>query len=163
MAILYCLVARGKEVLAEHTAATGNFPAVTRQLLARIPVGDGRASYVYDECVAGRPGRRSASRGHFGMSTLTCMPLLPLLRRARPDRHVFHCVCADGLTFMCMADKAFRRRIPFMFLEGIRSRFCEAYGTVANNAIAFAMNAEFEPVMATLMVRGQCHVPLHCR
>ena len=34
--ILYALVARGKNVLAEHTKMVGNFPTVTRVLLAKI-------------------------------------------------------------------------------------------------------------------------------
>ena len=46
--IVYALVARGKVVLAEFTATSGNFPTVTRQLLEKIPPRDGKMSYVYD-------------------------------------------------------------------------------------------------------------------
>mmetsp|Transcript_1495 Transcript_1495/g.2815 ORF Transcript_1495/g.2815 Transcript_1495/m.2815 type:complete len:224 (+) Transcript_1495:163-834(+) len=51
MTIVYALVSRQKTVLAEYTAtsATGNFPTVTRVLLAKIPPVDGRMTYVYDE------------------------------------------------------------------------------------------------------------------
>uniref|UniRef100_H3HDS6 Bromo domain-containing protein n=1 Tax=Phytophthora ramorum TaxID=164328 RepID=H3HDS6_PHYRM len=48
MPIVYALVSREKTVLAEYTATSGNFPTVTRVLLAKIPVADGRMSYVYD-------------------------------------------------------------------------------------------------------------------
>ena len=48
--IVYALVARGKVVLAEFTATSGNFPTVTRQLLEKIPPRDGKMSYVYDRC-----------------------------------------------------------------------------------------------------------------
>ncbi|KAG7337279.1 synaptobrevin [Nitzschia inconspicua] len=53
MAILYALVSREKTVLAEHTetSATGNFPTVTRVLLEKIPVQDGKMTYVYDDYV----------------------------------------------------------------------------------------------------------------
>lgn len=53
MTILYGLVSRQKTVLAEHTAtsATGNFPTVTRVLLAKIPSTDGKMTYVYDQYV----------------------------------------------------------------------------------------------------------------
>lgn len=53
MTIVYALVSRQKTVLAEHTAssATGNFPTVTRVLLAKIPTVDGKMSYVYDQYV----------------------------------------------------------------------------------------------------------------
>ncbi|KAG2521686.1 hypothetical protein JM16_006111 [Phytophthora kernoviae] len=48
MPIVYALVSREKTVLAEYTATSGNFPTVTRVLLAKIPSTDGRMSYVYD-------------------------------------------------------------------------------------------------------------------
>eukprot|EP00586_Coscinodiscus_wailesii_P021982 CAMPEP_0172496982 /NCGR_PEP_ID=MMETSP1066-20121228/94726_1 /TAXON_ID=671091 /ORGANISM="Coscinodiscus wailesii, Strain CCMP2513" /LENGTH=222 /DNA_ID=CAMNT_0013269549 /DNA_START=198 /DNA_END=866 /DNA_ORIENTATION=+ len=53
MTIVYALVSRQKTVLAEHTStsATGNFPTVTRVLLAKIPTVDGKMSYVYDQYV----------------------------------------------------------------------------------------------------------------
>lgn len=48
--ILYALVARGKSVLAEHTKMVGNFPTVTRVLLAKINTEqDGKMSYLYDK------------------------------------------------------------------------------------------------------------------
>jgi len=50
MTIVYALVSREKTVLSEYTAqtATGNFPTVTRVLLAKIPQQDGRQTYQYD-------------------------------------------------------------------------------------------------------------------
>jgi hypothetical protein len=51
MPILYALVARGKSVLAEFTSSSGNFPTVTRVLLAKIPESDSKMSYVYDNYV----------------------------------------------------------------------------------------------------------------
>eukprot|EP00948_MAST-09A_sp_MAST-9A-sp1_P002836 g2836.t1 len=48
--IVYCLVARGNIVLAEHTSTkvSGNFPTITRVLLQRIGAEDSRQSYQYD-------------------------------------------------------------------------------------------------------------------
>lgn len=51
MTIVYALCARGKTVLAEFTATSGNFPTVTRVLLSKIPTHDGKMSYVYDRYV----------------------------------------------------------------------------------------------------------------
>lgn len=51
MPIVYALVSRQKTVLAEYTATAGNFPTVTRMLLAKIPVNDGKMTYVYDDYV----------------------------------------------------------------------------------------------------------------
>ena len=46
--VIYSLVARGKTVLAEQQARSGNFPTITRMLLSRISSDDQRMSYVYD-------------------------------------------------------------------------------------------------------------------
>lgn len=51
MAIVYGLVSRQKTVLAEYTATSGNFPTVTRVLLAKIPTTDGKMTLVYDNYV----------------------------------------------------------------------------------------------------------------
>ncbi|GAX10844.1 vesicle-associated membrane protein 7 [Fistulifera solaris] len=49
MTIVYALVSvGGKNVLAEYTATSGNFPTVTRVLLAKIPAHDGQMTYQYD-------------------------------------------------------------------------------------------------------------------
>mmetsp|Transcript_3957 Transcript_3957/g.5358 ORF Transcript_3957/g.5358 Transcript_3957/m.5358 type:complete len:228 (-) Transcript_3957:217-900(-) len=51
MTIVYALVSRGKDVLAEYTATsvTGNFPTVTRVLLGKIPSNtDTTMAYQYD-------------------------------------------------------------------------------------------------------------------
>jgi len=63
------------------------------------------------------------------------------------DRHIFHIMRADGLTFLCMATDSFGRRIPFAYLEDIHMRFMKNYGKVANTALAYAMNDEFSRVL----------------
>jgi len=47
--IVYAVVARGTVVLAEYTYTSGNFPTITRVLLSKIPMDDGRMTYIYDE------------------------------------------------------------------------------------------------------------------
>jgi vesicle-associated membrane protein 7 len=51
MPVVYALIARGKTVLAEYTATSGNFPTVTRVLLSKITSQDSKMSYVYDKHV----------------------------------------------------------------------------------------------------------------
>lgn len=51
MPLIYSLISRGKTVLAEYTDSSGNFPTVTRVLLAKIPLEDGRMSYVYNKYI----------------------------------------------------------------------------------------------------------------
>ncbi|RXH83389.1 hypothetical protein DVH24_005642 [Malus domestica] len=63
------------------------------------------------------------------------------------DRYIFHILRADGLTFLCMANDTFGRRIPFSYLEDIHMRFMKNYGRVAPYAPAYAMNDEFSRVL----------------
>ncbi|EFJ06041.1 hypothetical protein SELMODRAFT_162639 [Selaginella moellendorffii] len=63
------------------------------------------------------------------------------------DRHIFHIMKADGLTFLCMATDTFGRRIPFAYLEDIHMRFIKTYGRVARTALAYSMNDEFSRVL----------------
>jgi vesicle-associated membrane protein 7 len=114
MPIFYALVARGKTVLAEFTARSGNFPTITRVLLDRISSDNQKMSYVY-------------------------------------DKHVFHYMVEAGITYLCLAADASRRRVPFAFLDDIKERFSGMYGQRAQTAIAFAMNAEFARVLQDRM------------
>jgi vesicle-associated membrane protein 7 len=51
MTILYSLISRGTVVLVEYTGTSGNFPTITRVLLGKITLEDGRMSYIYDQYV----------------------------------------------------------------------------------------------------------------
>ncbi|WOL18800.1 vesicle-associated membrane protein [Canna indica] len=63
------------------------------------------------------------------------------------DRYIFHVLSSDGITFLCMANDTFGRRVPFMYLEDIHMRFMKNYGRVAHSALAYAMNDEFSRVL----------------
>ncbi|XP_020089260.1 vesicle-associated membrane protein 714 [Ananas comosus] len=63
------------------------------------------------------------------------------------DRYIFHVLRADGITFLCMANDTFGRRVPFLYLEDIHMRFMKNYGRVAHSALAYAMNDEFSRVL----------------
>ena len=41
---------------------------------------------------------------------------------------MYHCLVADGVAFLCMAEEALGRRIPFAYLEDVSQRFIGAYG-----------------------------------
>lgn len=115
--IVYALIARQRSVLAEATnSSSGNFPTVTRVLLAKINTDcDCRMSYVY-------------------------------------DRHVFHYVVDDGITFLCMATDDQKRRTAFDFLEEIKSAWREKYGSVEKTALAFSLDGDFKPVLQSKMM-----------
>lgn len=110
MPIVYSLIARKKTVLAEYTSSTGNFPTVTRVLLAKIPETDSRMSYVY-------------------------------------DKHVFHYIVDQGITFLCMSDESTKRRITFAFLEDIKKCWRERYSSIEQTALAFSLNDMFSPIL----------------
>ncbi|CAO3564257.1 unnamed protein product [Mortierella alpina] len=67
------------------------------------------------------------------------------------DRYLFHYICEDGVTYMCMADDTFGRRIPFAFLLDIKGRFLAHYGRErAMVALPYGMN-EFSKTIAKQM------------
>lgn len=56
------------------------------------------------------------------------------------------------LTFVYL--KEFQRSKAFFFLNEIKRRFQATYGHRASNAIAYSMNSEFAPILASEMVRS---------
>ncbi|XP_078434200.1 vesicle-associated membrane protein 714 [Wolffia australiana] len=63
------------------------------------------------------------------------------------ERFIFHVLRLDGITFLCMANDTFGRRVPFSYLEEIHMRFMKNYGRVAHSALAYSMNDEFSRVL----------------
>ncbi|TPX60628.1 hypothetical protein SpCBS45565_g07465 [Spizellomyces sp. 'palustris'] len=66
------------------------------------------------------------------------------------DRYLFHYISRNNITYLCLADDSFGRRLPFAFLEDISRRFENVYGDRAQTAIAYGLN-EFSKVIATQM------------
>lgn len=64
---------------------------------------------------------------------------------------------------MCMADKDSKRRIPFAYLNDIKSRFEEMYGATIMTAVENNMNEEFSRVMEKRMVGSYCFGNYACR
>ena len=48
MPIIYTLIARGTTVLCECFEQTGNFAAIARRIIAKIPQTDSQMSYIYE-------------------------------------------------------------------------------------------------------------------
>jgi len=67
------------------------------------------------------------------------------------DRHVFHYIVDDGITYLCMADEEFGRTLPFSFLDDIKSRFRATYAERGKTALAYSMNADFSRVLQNQM------------
>lgn len=95
--------------------ATGNFPTVTRVLLAKIPAQDGQMTYQYDQ-------------------------------------YNFQYIVEGGVCFLCMSDELNKHRIPYAFLNDMKTRFVAQYGREDPlQAIAFSYNEEFSPVIEERM------------
>uniref|UniRef100_K3YJ71 Longin domain-containing protein n=1 Tax=Setaria italica TaxID=4555 RepID=K3YJ71_SETIT len=94
----------------------------------------------------------AAVSGNAGAVARRILEKLPPDAEARlcfaQDRYIFHVLRGDaGITFLCMANDTFGRRIPFLYLEDIQMRFMKNYGRVAHSALAYAMNDEFSRVL----------------
>ncbi|KAK2380072.1 hypothetical protein P8452_36388 [Trifolium repens] len=93
----------------------------------------------------------SAVTGNTGAVSRRLLEKLPTESDSRlcfsQDRYIFHILRSDTLTYLCMANDTFGRRIPFSYLEDIQMRFMKNYSKVANYAPAYAMNDEFSRVL----------------
>ncbi|RYR23441.1 hypothetical protein Ahy_B03g068664 [Arachis hypogaea] len=93
----------------------------------------------------------SAVTGNTGAVARRILEKLPAEAESRlcfsQDRYIFHILRSDGLSYLCMANDTFGRRIPFSYLEDIQMRFMKNYGRVAQFAPAYAMNDEFSRVL----------------
>jgi hypothetical protein len=47
------------------------------------------------------------------------------------DRHTFHILVSAGITYLCMADDAFPRKVAFMCLDSIMQRFTQVLHPLA--------------------------------
>lgn len=57
-------------------------------------------------------------------------------------RYLFHYISEGGITYMCMANESFGRRIPFVFLQDIQSKILANYTTAQIlDASAYGMSA----------------------
>eukprot|EP00877_Chromochloris_zofingiensis_P005730 jgi/Chrzof1/15158/Cz09g29140.t1 len=67
------------------------------------------------------------------------------------ERHMFHVLIQDGITFVCMAEESIGRRIPFAFLDDVKGRFFSSYADVCREAVAYEFNTEFSRVLSQRM------------
>ena len=68
------------------------------------------------------------------------------------DAYNFHYVVENGVCYLCMSDELNKHRIPYAFLQDVKDRFVAQYGAEEPlQAIAFAMNEEFAPVIQERM------------
>jgi len=97
----------------------------------------------------------SNAKGNFDQVTKRILEKIPTEHNSKMsyvyDRHIFHYMVDSGITFLCMADEEFGRRLPFAYLEDLKNRFKASYGERGRTAVALSMNQDFSKVMANLM------------
>lgn len=64
-------------------------------------------------------------------------------------QHIFHVLVTGGLTYLCMAEQALGKRLPFAFLADVSQQF--GGQCVVGGAVAYEMNTEFSPVLRDRM------------
>ncbi|KAL1931017.1 hypothetical protein VTP01DRAFT_10154 [Rhizomucor pusillus] len=96
----------------------------------------------------------SNSSGNFGTVTQAILEKIPPNNSKLTyvyDRYLFHYICEDGITYMCMADDSFGRRIPFAFLQDLKDKFLGTYSKQrALHSPPYGLN-EFSRVIAKQM------------
>ena len=92
----------------------------------------------------------TASSGNFPTVTRVLLSKIPEQDSKMSyvyDKHIFHFIVDNGITFLCMTDESLKRRIAFAFLEDIKSLFREKYSQIEETAIAFSLNEAFSPIL----------------
>jgi Regulated-SNARE-like domain/Synaptobrevin len=67
------------------------------------------------------------------------------------DKHTFHVIVDQGITFLCMSEIGLKRRIAFAFLDDVKREWRERAGSSEGSAIAFSFNESFAPVLKQRM------------
>ncbi|KAN0035948.1 hypothetical protein ACTA71_005242 [Dictyostelium dimigraforme] len=88
----------------------------------------------------------TSTNGNFIQITRRILDLIP-----PNDTKMSYVYENDTLTYLCMADEEFGRRIPFTFLDDVKNRFKSMYGDKGKTAIAYGMNSDFSRTLENLM------------
>ena len=131
MPLLYALVSRHVDVLAEYTpdGVTGNFPTIARVLLKKLETAAASTNPAADSV------RRSFEHDQYAFHTLQQLQPAPL-------------------TFLVLADKAFPRTAALACLDAVQRRFDAQYGARAATAIAYAYQADFSRTLRAQLERA---------
>lgn len=129
MSIIYTVIARGINVLAEYSpdSYSGNFIGMTQQLLQKIPAEDSRQSYTYN---GGKDGN---------------------------SRFLFHYTVSNTLTYLCMTSEGFTRMLSFKYLDEVKKSFIGTYGDRAKTMNAYSVNADFKHKIKMVMEQYNAH------
>ena len=107
----------------------------------------------------------TASTGNFPTVTRVLLSKIPEQDSKMSyvyDKHVFHYIVDQGITFLCMSDENTKRRITFGFLEDIKKAWRDRFQTVEQTALAFSLNDMFSPTLKQRMVKKKAICSQFC-
>jgi vesicle-associated membrane protein 7 len=96
----------------------------------------------------------SKAQGNFPQITRNIISKIPRNGKfsySYNDSFTYHYTSEANFLFMCLTESAFAKRVAFLFLDDLKSRFYEKYSKVANTIIAFGVHSEFVEVMKNRM------------
>jgi len=96
----------------------------------------------------------SERTGNFKQASEAILPRIPpndAQMTYAYDEHYFHYIVFGGITYLCMADQSFGRRIPFVFLQEMKKRFSQQFGARAQTALAYSLTDQFRTEMQSLL------------
>jgi vesicle-associated membrane protein 7 len=88
----------------------------------------------------------SKAQGNFPQITrniITKVPKNGKFSYSYNESFVYHYISENNFMFMCLSDAEFNKRLAFLFLEDIKSKFVAKYGKISNSIIAFGIHSEF--------------------
>lgn len=93
----------------------------------------------------------TASSGNFPTVTRVLLSKIPSqdgkMSYVYDKSTTFHYVVEAGITYLCMSSEMVKRRIPFAFLDDIKTKFQRQYGNSVDTAMPFSLNESFSPIL----------------
>lgn len=96
----------------------------------------------------------SKAQGNFPQVTRNIIPKLPRNGKfsySYNDSYVYHYSSENNFIFMCLSETEFTKRVAFLFLDDVKTKFFEKYAKVANTTISFGIHSEFVKVLRESM------------
>ena len=105
----------------------------------------------------------SKAQGNFPQITRNILSKVPRSGKfsyTYNESYTYHYNSENNFVFMCLADSAFTKRVAFLFLDDIKTKFFEKYSKIANTVISFGVHSEIrrssEGKIAFFQYRYEC-------
>jgi len=121
------------------------------------PLGttDGRLVYALVACGRTILTEYTVTSGNFPTVTRVLLEKIPTSESKMSyvyDQYVYHYVVEEGVTYLCLADEALKRKLAFSFLEDIKDRFKGLFSLeMIYAAPSFSLNEDFFRILRNRM------------